>query len=172
MSVKASGKRSGGNRKRLPKGVADMPGINQRYNPNQMKFLMEMIKNGGNKSEAYRVAYDYTGKNANEMANRVLSMPGARELLGAMQERAYLAAGIDAAQVLGETAKIAFHNPKDLYDKKTGKAIPIHKLPRGIASVIKKMEVHLDKKGRPVGTTYETIDRTVGLKMIGGHQLP
>lgn len=145
-----------------------MPAKGSNYSPNQMKFMMELLRNGGNQSAAYRTAYDYEGPHAGRHALQVLKRPGVRELLASMQERAYAAAGIDAAQVLGATAQVAFSNLRDLHDKK-GKAIPIHKLPRGIAAAVKKVEAVLDRKGKQVGTVYEMRDSLKALGMIGNH---
>lgn len=148
MAIKKNGKRTGTHRKRATRNVGVMPTSAQQYNANQMRFLLCALKNGLNYAAAYREAYNYKGKNVSVRANLLLRKPGMREILASMAERAFMAEGIDAAQVLGETARIAFANAKDLFDEK-GSLIPIQKLPQGVAAAIKGMDVELrvDKDG-------------------------
>lgn len=151
-------------------GSGLMPMTTESYNPNQMKFLMNLLSNGGNITQAYRDAYDYSGNHGNVLGRKILSKPGMKELFGAMQERAFLAAGIDASQVLGETARVAFSNIKDLYDDK-GMPIPVHKLPPGVAAAVKKLETEVmvsgDGETQVIKSTVEMRDKLKGLHMIG-----
>jgi phage terminase small subunit len=80
---------------------------------------------------------------------------------------------ITAEKVIKEFAKIAFHNPKNLFDE-TGNIIPVNELPDDVAAALTEIRTehfkpNPDDAGFLVKTTYKTASKTAALENLGKH---
>jgi phage terminase small subunit len=82
--------------------------------PRQEAFCLAYMTNGGNASKAYRECYRAAGmadKTIWEHASRLLARGKVRARVAELREAAAAAAVVSAAEVLRETAHIAFSDP-------------------------------------------------------------
>jgi hypothetical protein len=97
------------------------------------QYIEEYIQNGGNAKQA-ALSTGYTSARAPVQANVGTELVKRVKKLGEKYK-------IKTGRVLKEYAQIAYFDPRELFDKKTGKQIPIHLLPANIAAVISGFEI-------------------------------
>ena len=76
-------------------------------------FCEEYVRNNGNATQAYIVAYDAGYDTAHTNGYRVLKRPGVKEYITALQKEAFAAACINAERVAMKLAEIAFAEKDD-----------------------------------------------------------
>jgi phage terminase small subunit len=94
-------------------GMADRP-----LTPKQEAFVREYLSNGRNGAAAYRVAYneDAPPQRAAEEACKLLGHPKIAPRIGAVAERVEQRTEVTVARVRQELARVAFSDPRKLYN--------------------------------------------------------
>ena len=102
-------------------------------------FRTEYIKNGGNGKEA-AIAAGFPPRSASVRASEILRDPRFQRSLLAKQQELLARSELSAERTLKEVARIAYFNPKDLYDE-SGELLPIPELHDDVAAVISGMDI-------------------------------
>lgn len=111
--------------------------------PKQETFCKEYIRTG-NGTEAYRQAYDVkksTPKSIHENASRLLKNAKVASRIGELQGIINEKFEVSILQVLQEYAKIAFFDPRKMFDATTGALIPVAKMEADVAAALAGFEV-------------------------------
>lgn len=137
-------------------------------------FVQHYIQNGGNGAQAV-IAAGGSKKRARQTAYQYLQDPQVRSLVRHLVQDAtepLLAKAESTKAILLETAKIAFSNPKDLFDE-DGNPIPISQLSDTAAAAIQSVKVSTEggQDGEPLTTVteFKTRDKLSALRLLGTH---
>lgn len=137
-------------------------------------FVQNYIQNGGNGAQA-AIAAGISEDRARQTAWEYLQDPKVRSLVRHMVQDAtdsLLGLAESTKAILTETAKIAFSNPKDLFDEE-GNPIPISELSDKAAASIASVKVSTEggQDGEPLTTVteFKTRDKLAALKLLGTH---
>ena len=144
----------------------------------KMELFCEKVVEGKSLSDAYRFAYstsrmkvETVHRKASELASHGKVTARLDELKGAVLDKHETT----VERILHELMKIAFFNPKGLYDE-NGDQIPVHLLPDDVATVIggisptvgKTILGKKDEKGiYEVIKNIKLIDKTKSLELLG-----
>jgi phage terminase small subunit len=109
-----------------------------RLNHRQKRFVVEYAKHG----IAARAARDagYSRKTARTMGHELLTKPDIRAAVAAQQGKVLAKAEVTATQVLEELCRLAFADPRAMFDE-DGNLRPIVELTRDEAALIASFEV-------------------------------
>ncbi len=163
---------------KIPPGI-DTTLANTTFNRNhytltdrQLKFCQHYLSNGRNGKRAY-ISAGYNNKYPEVAASNLLKNVKVNAYIKFHQDKLEKEFDISLKRIQQETAKLAFQNSQDLYNKDTGELIPIHELPRDVAASIAGVE-HTDIKvgsgedRKTIGKTtkIKTSDKIVALKFL------
>ncbi len=136
----------------------------------QRRFCEEYVTDLNATQAAIRAGY--SPKRASEQAYQLLQKTTVQALIQQLQEKLSEKTQISAEKVIHEFAKIAFSNPKKLYDA-SGNIIPINELPEEVAATITEIKTkHFKsklKKAQLIETTYKLHSKTSALESLGKH---
>ena len=116
--------------------------------PKQESFCKEYIRTG-NATEAYRLSYDTkkaTAKSVNELASRMLKDIKIASRIKELQEKINERFEISVGRVLQEYAKIAFLDPRRMFDE-AGNLLPVTKMEADVAAVLAGFEINMTMEG-------------------------
>lgn len=101
--------------------------------PRQERFCREYLIDLNGKQAAIRTGY--SPKTAEVQASHLLSIPKVKRYVGSLQAKHSAKAEITVERVLREYEKLAFADPRRLFDK-AGKVMPIHDIDDHTAAAI------------------------------------
>lgn len=104
----------------------------------QLLFAQEYLKDSNAQQAAIRAGY--TPNSARKYAHVLLRKPEVQQHLNEARKEIHDQAGMELQSLLAEYAKVAFFNPRRLFDEK-GNAIPFADLPPDVASAITSYEI-------------------------------
>lgn len=142
----------------------------------QQVFVMEYPKDL-NGTRAYKAAYGAHIKDnvARSAAARLLTNVSVQAAVQAAMAARAKRAEVDADKILAEIGRLAYINPKKLFDAQ-GRLLPIHQLPDEIAVCISSLDVVTTRVpgSDPVEVEYTTKikfwDKRGSLELLGKHQ--
>ena len=117
-----------------------MEGLNKR----ELIFSNEYLVDLNGKQAAIRAGY--SPKTAEQMASRLLRKVKVREFIDKLMKKRQEKVGITQERVLQELARIAFFDPKKLFDNE-GNPIPITELDDDTAAVIAGLDLKEEYEG-------------------------
>jgi hypothetical protein len=130
-------------------------------------FAVEYVNNGGNGAEAYRTAVKSTGNfmSAAVVANTMLKRERVWNEINRLVNRKLKGPRITAGKILRETSRIAFFDPRDLFNE-DGSLKPITEFDDDAAAVIAGFKVREDSDGV---RTYDVsfVSKLEALKVLG-----
>lgn len=94
--------------------------------PKQQLFVTEYLANGFNGTKA-AIAAGYAKGNGDTQASRMLVMTKIRAVIDARKQKMIVTREITAERVLDEIAKMAFLDPRKLFNS-DGSLVPVHEL--------------------------------------------
>lgn len=133
-----------------------------RLTPNQKQFIVELLVDHDVPNAALRAGY----KSA-KYGYDILKLPAAKRFLAQKREELEAKTMVTAERVLMEYARIAFFNPKHLYNEDS-RLIPVQDLPDEVAAAIS--EIHIDTKGDfQEITKFKQVDKKGALDSLARH---
>jgi phage terminase small subunit len=116
-------------------------------------FVAAMQVNGGNQTDA-AIAAGFSQKTAGMAGSRLMARDDVKQALNARREEIVEKLGLSLERTLLEIARVAYADPRKLYDK-TGRLKAIHELDDDTAASVASVEVDelRDDKRQPIGTT-------------------
>lgn len=142
-------------------GAPNLGTGSREVNERKKRFAVEYVANGGNQTQA-AIAAGYSVLSAPVAGSKLTKD---NEVRGAIGEAAALAlekSGITAERVLKELSRIAFADPRKLFDS-SGRLRPIHTLGDDEAAVIASMDHDTMWSGR--GPSREAVGETSKVRM-------
>ncbi len=135
------------------------------------RFVAEYLKDLNATQAAIRSGY--SEDTARQQGSRLLTNDDIAEAVAEGQAKALADAGLTATRVLEEMRRLAFVSIQDLFDTE-GNLIPIHQLPRHVASAVASVEVVKKNLAAGDGQTdtvhkLKTWDKPKALDMLGKH---
>lgn len=135
------------------------------------RFVAEYLKDLNATQAAIRAGY--SEKTAKQQGSRLLTNADIASAVSAGQAKALERAELSATRVLEEMRRLAFVSVADLFDT-DGNLLPIHKLPREVASAVASVEVVKKNLAAGDGQTdtvhkLKTWDKPKALDMLGKH---
>lgn len=97
-------------------------------------FIKAMVANGGNATQA-AISAGYSEKTAKQAGSRLLTHVDVKSALAAERGKALTAADLTVERALREVARLAFFDPRKLYDEQ-GNLRPIHELDEDTAAAL------------------------------------
>lgn len=148
--------------------------MSSRLSKNHTLFVAEYLIDG-NATRAYTAA-GYKGTGAGQSAARLLKSPKIAAAIAEKTEKRLTKLEISADRVLGELAKLAFLDPRRLFNP-DGSLKPITELDDDTAASISGMDIeklyeHFNKGGaKNVGTVTKVklLDKGINLERLGRH---
>lgn len=140
-------------------------------NERQHRIIAEYIKGGCKNGTQAALAAGVPESNARQVASQLLSRPAVKKLLKHYVEdsmEGLLKKASSAEAILHETAKIAFQDPRNMFDEETGRLLKPHELSDKAAGSIAGIETASDKDGTTF-TKVKTYDKIAALKLLGTH---
>lgn len=126
-----------------------------------------------NASRAYKSAYPGCKSDAaaRAEASKLLTNPNVSSYLDAKEQKATQKADITEERILGELAKIAFFDPRKLYDE-AGNLLPIKDWPDEVAGAVASVEFQVERheSGDEVVTGTKKVrmwDKKGALELLG-----
>lgn len=112
-----------------------------------------MLIKGGNQTDA-AIAAGFSQKTAAMAGSRLMARPDVKQALNAKHEEIAEKMGLSLERTLREIARVAYADPRKLYDKH-GHLKPIHELDDDTAATVASLEVDVlrDEKRKSIGTT-------------------
>ncbi len=146
--------------------------LQHRLTYKQLTFAQEYLSNGRNATKAGLKA-KYSKKGIHATVHTLLKNSKVSAYIQYYEGQLEKEFDISLKRIQQETAKLAFQNSQDLYDKETGNLIPIHKMDRDTAASIAGIK-HTDIKvgkgedRKTIGHTTEikTSDKIAALKFL------
>lgn len=130
--------------------------------PNQKRFVIELLVDLDVENASLRAGY----KSA-KYGYDILRLPAAKKFLALKREEMEAKTGITIERVLMEYARIAFFNPRHLYDE-NNRLRSIHDMPDEITAAI--AEIHIDtKQDIPELTKFKACDKKGALDSLARH---
>lgn len=117
--------------------------------PKQEKFAQQVCKLNDD-GAAYRASFDAGNMKQITVAARSWELrqnPKIAARIALLQKEAADRAGVEATDVIRETARIAFSDIRKLFNEHGG-LIPVHELPDNVAAAIASIEVFEEFEGR------------------------
>lgn len=105
----------------------------------KLAFASAYIANGQNGVQA-AITAGFSKNGAATVANRLLRLVQIRQIIDDANKKASLIAGLTVERTLKELARLAYADPRKLYDKK-GNLIPVHMLDDDTAAAVASVEV-------------------------------
>lgn len=102
-------------------------------------FVKAFIANGGNATQA-AITAGYSKKTARSAASRMLTHVDVASAIDAQRKASSEAAGLTVERTLREVARLAYFDPRKLYDA-TGNLKPVHELDDDTAAALAGVEV-------------------------------
>lgn len=119
--------------------------------PAQERACQEYVTNGGNQSEAYRVAYPKSRKwkpdAVHVNASQLFADARVRLRVAELQRPAARRAELTASRLIEEAAHIAFQDPRALLDA-NGNYLPIHEWPAELAAAVSQIDFAVGDDGQ------------------------
>jgi phage terminase small subunit len=116
----------------------------------QQELFAQRIAGGEAQADAYRAAYPASRENkpvsVSQMACRLAANPKVAARIRDLRDKSASRLMITQERVLREAARIAFFDPRRVFDE-TGRLLPIHELDDDTAAAIARVE--LDDAGAP-----------------------
>lgn len=140
--------------------------------PKQECFAREYLKDLNGKQAAIRAGY--SEKTAAEQATRLLNNAHVAAFVQDRMDKRAEITGINANDVLREIAKLAFVDPRNLFDE-NGRLKPVTQLPDNIAASVASVEVVTSRipGSDPVEVEYTSKikfwDKRASLELLGKH---
>jgi phage terminase small subunit len=134
----------------------------------QQLFIVEYMKNGFNGTKAARKV-GYAARNADTQASRMLATPKIRAVIDARKQKMIVKREITAERVLDEIAKLAFFDPRRLYNE-FGSLIPVQELDEDVAAAVASVGTReLYAEGQPFGVlkNIKFADKGQNLERLG-----
>lgn len=130
--------------------------------PNQKRFIIELLVDLDVGNASLRAGY----KSA-KYGYDILKLPAAQRFLAFKREELEAKTGITVERVLMEYARIAFFNPKHLYNERN-QLRDIQDLPDEVAAAIS--EFHIDtRQDIPELTKFKAVDKKGALDSLARH---
>ena len=143
--------------------------IVRTLNPRKEMFVREYLANGFKHIDAAMAACPTQSRvTASRLAKAWLSDSNVQRAIRELMDLRAQRLDISADAVMQDLATIADSNAQDLYDEH-GKLLPVHKLPRRVASCIKEVEERetIDRDGVvTVNRKYKLYDRLTALDKL------
>jgi len=118
--------------------MAKATSINEGLNPKQIAFCFEFMKDHNGTQAAIRAGY--SEKTARVQASDLLTIPNIQQFIQKREAEIRAAAGITRERVMAELGKLAFLDPRKLYDQDQN-LIPVSQLDDDTAASIAGVEV-------------------------------
>lgn len=139
--------------------------------PKQRAFITEYLANGFNATKA-AIAAGYSAKTAESQGSRLLRNVKVAAVLGERARRALERRELTAERILDEIAKVAFFDPRRLYNP-YGSLIPVQDLDEDVAAAVASVgtrELYAD--GQPFGVlkNIKFADKLKALELLGRHR--
>lgn len=101
-------------------------------------FVEAYLQNGGNGTQA-AVSAGYSEKAARQAGTRLLSVAAIRQKIAEVRERSFAGMEITTDRILREVARLAFFDPRKLFDSK-GNLVKIHEMDDDTAACIASVD--------------------------------
>lgn len=125
------------------------------------RFLEAFLANGCNGAAAAEAVGYKKGQSAYLAGHRFLNELAASGELAAVAQQRGEAAGLETERTLREVARIAYADPRRLFDA-NGRPIPLHELPEEVAATIASYEVWPDGRVKiKFWSKVEALDRAM-----------
>lgn len=128
--------------------------------PKRQRFVDEYLKDLNATQAAIRAGY--SAKSAYSQAHDLLKNPEISEAIAAGQAKASISANVTAERVLLELARLAFLDPRQLYQA-DGTLRPIKELPDDVAACLSSIEVTEECRGE--GENRELVGLTKKVRL-------
>ena len=136
----------------------------------QQRFVIEYLVDLNAKQAAIRAGY--SEKTAAQIASRLLTKVNVQDAIQAARKRRENRIEISADRVLLEIARIAFFDPRKLFDR-SGNPVPITELDDDTAAAIAGLDVDTKADGEPdmltITKKLRLADKQKALDMLGRH---
>lgn len=126
----------------------------------EVAFAHAYLANGMNGTQA-AISAGFSAKGAEVTASRLLRRTKVKAILVEAAKKAAEAGGLTVERTLREVARVAYSDPRKLYDK-DGNLIPVHLLDDDTAATVASIEVLEEYAGR--GENRELVGYTKKLK--------
>ena len=134
--------------------------------PRQQRFAAEYLVDL-NATQAARRA-GYSERTAHAQGRRLLQEPHVSAWVNQLLDERSTRLEVTADRVVAELAKIAFADPRSLFDA-DGVLLPIHRVPNEVAQAIATMEVTTDAGGTLKVTKIRFCDKVAALTLLARH---
>jgi len=121
-------------KRRVKAGTSKAAAVQRR-----IKFIAAYISNGNNATRA-AIAAGYSPKSAERQGLRLTRDVRIRRFLAEAAEKSAKIAGLTIERTLQEVARLAYSDPRRLYDAR-GNLIPVHQLDDDAAATVASVEV-------------------------------
>ncbi len=126
------------------------------------RFAEEYLRDLNGAQAAIRAGYSPNG--ANVTGSQLLAHPSVASAVAAAQSARLERTRVDADRVVLELARLAYMDPRDLFDE-TGKPKPLHALSAGQAAAV--AQIDFDSEGNV--KRYKLTDKARCLELLGRH---
>ncbi len=119
-----------------------------RLTPREAQFAVAVIANGGKRKEAYLEIYGPGVANVTAEAAKIATKPHVAARIRQLLDDDLEIAKTTAKRVIAETARIAFANPLDIFDREVYRKekklvlLDLDDIPPSLAAAIKKIKSH------------------------------
>jgi len=110
-------------------------------------FVNAYLTNGGNKTQAAVTAGYKPGRAAEKAGQRLSQDVAVQQKIREGHEKAVSIAGLEVERTLLEIARVAYSDPRRLYDGR-GRLLPVGELPDDVAAAIGSVEIEEEYSGR------------------------
>lgn len=131
----------------------DTPDGQQHLTVKQMEFVKALLADKDFNGERAAAAAGY--KDPKQTSYQMFKNKHVLKALGEAIHKRNTEYDVTAANVLRELAAIAFFNPQDALDPKTGAMLPLHRMPRHVAAAVSRFKVQSEKVFKIVGDDGE-----------------
>jgi phage terminase small subunit len=128
--------------KKAKKPVKTKVDANQR----KIAFAHAFLVNGRNITQA-AISAGFKAKTAAQQGSRLLKSVQVQQIIEEANRKAAAIAGLSVERTLKEVARLAYADPRKLYDE-SGNLIPIHQLDDDTAATVASIEVEEEYSGR------------------------
>jgi phage terminase small subunit len=133
--------------------------------PRQSKFVDEYLIDLNASQAAIRAGYSRRG--VNSVAAKLLANTSIAAEIARRQAARATRTGITAERVLEEVARLAFADPRRLYDA-AGQPIPVHQLDADTAAAVASVDTRVGYRG-DVSRKVRLWDKRAALELLGRH---
>ena len=134
--------------------------------PRQQRFAAEYLVDLNATQAAQRAGY--SERTAYAQGQRLLHEPVVSALISQLLDERSKRLEVTADRVVAELAKLAFADPRSLFDA-NGALLPIHLIPPEVAQAIATMEVTTDTGGTSKVTKIRFCDKVAALTLLARH---